>query len=120
MWVSHQYVCMCNVCRWNAYGEQKKALDPLGQELQMVVSHHVGAGVESRSAARAMRALHRGVSPTSGNFLNGRKCTGSLLSIMYVLFLPPFLSLSPSFFFVCLFVSRWSHYGDLAILDLTV
>lgn len=35
--------CMCTMCMPNAQGSQKRAPNPLETELQMFVSHHVGA-----------------------------------------------------------------------------
>lgn len=42
MWVFFLHVCMCTVCVSGACGVQKRVLDPLGLELQMVVSNHAG------------------------------------------------------------------------------
>ena len=39
---AYVYACVPHAC--NARGCQKWALEPLGLELQMVVSHHVGSG----------------------------------------------------------------------------
>lgn len=38
------FVWICTMCMPGASGDQKRALDPLGLELQMVMSHPVGAG----------------------------------------------------------------------------
>ena len=47
------FMCVCTMCCFNTYvhhvlpatcGGQKKALDPLELQLQMVVSLHVGSG----------------------------------------------------------------------------
>lgn len=44
MWVICLYVCLYTVCMLSACGGQKRTSDPLEPELQMVVTHHVGAG----------------------------------------------------------------------------
>lgn len=38
------FSCTCVPHSWSALGGQQRALDPLGLELQLAVSHHVGAG----------------------------------------------------------------------------
>jgi len=37
------YLHACLSCACSAFGDQKRALDPIGLELRMVVSHHMGA-----------------------------------------------------------------------------
>ena len=51
--------CMSVYCvrAWCLQG-QNRELDPVGPELQVAVSCHVGAGVEPRSSARAASALN--------------------------------------------------------------
>lgn len=44
VWVLHLHIYLCNMSGPGAYEGQKKALDSLGLEIQMVVSHHAGAG----------------------------------------------------------------------------
>ena len=44
-------LCLCIICVANAYGGQKRALDPLELELQTVVGHHVGAETAERRAS---------------------------------------------------------------------
>lgn len=47
-----------------AYRDQKKVLSALELEIQIAVSHHVGAGPEPSSSAKTARALHqRATSP---------------------------------------------------------
>ena len=36
--------CLCTTCMHSAHRGQKRALDSLGKELKMAVSHHVDAG----------------------------------------------------------------------------
>lgn len=45
---------------YSAHGGKKRALDPLELELQLVVSYHVGAGVqrEHSFSAREASSLH--------------------------------------------------------------
>lgn len=43
-----------HVC--SAHGGEKRALDPLEQELQLVVSYHVGAGVQKEPVSSAREA----------------------------------------------------------------
>lgn len=40
------------------YGDQKRALKSLELELQMIVSHHVGAGNQTQYSAIAASVLH--------------------------------------------------------------
>lgn len=37
-------VCMCSLCMPDIQGGQKRGLNPLEQEVQMVINHHVGSG----------------------------------------------------------------------------
>lgn len=48
-------VSVPHVC--GAHGEQKSVLDPLKLEFQMILSSHVGAGIEPRFSRRAACAL---------------------------------------------------------------
>lgn len=43
VWKSCLYTCLCITCMPGVQGDQKWALDPLGLELQTIVSLHVGA-----------------------------------------------------------------------------
>jgi hypothetical protein len=52
------HVDMCIMCMPDALRRQKRGLDPLGQNLQVVVSQHVGAENEPRSYVRAVSALN--------------------------------------------------------------
>lgn len=47
-------ICLSTTCVSGAHGVQKMALNHLQLELQIVVSCHVGAGVEPRSSTRAV------------------------------------------------------------------
>ena len=38
------YVCICAPCVYSTQGVQKKELDPLELELEMITSLHVGSG----------------------------------------------------------------------------
>lgn len=49
-------VYVCNVCVHGTRGGQKRALDPLELELQMVIICHVGAGNQTRSSCPAANA----------------------------------------------------------------
>ena len=40
---------LCTMCMLGAHGGQKRALDPLGLELQIVVNSHVGARIETQA-----------------------------------------------------------------------
>ena len=56
------YECVpaCVVCApraWSAGGGQNTVSDPQELELQMIVSHHMGARNQTRSFARAVSAL---------------------------------------------------------------
>ena len=42
------HICLCTSCVFGACGGQKRALDALELELQMVVSHHMGAGNQTQ------------------------------------------------------------------------
>jgi hypothetical protein len=44
----------------HAYPDRKRGLDPLELELQPIVSHYVGAGIQTRSSGKAARALNLG------------------------------------------------------------
>lgn len=46
------YQCACSACKG-----QGKGLGPLGSELQMAASHHVGAEIKPRSSGGAASAL---------------------------------------------------------------
>ena len=52
----HLYVYLCTMCMSCAHGGQKRASDALGPELQMVVSHPVGAGTQT--SAREVNMLN--------------------------------------------------------------
>ena len=43
VWLFFLHVCLCTVCMPDAHGGQRRALDLLKLELQMVVNHCVGA-----------------------------------------------------------------------------
>jgi hypothetical protein len=48
LWMDiYLHICMCITCMPGFHGDQKRASDPLEPELQMVVSHHVGAGIQT-------------------------------------------------------------------------
>ena len=48
----------------SAFGGWKRVLDPMGLELQVVVSHHVGAGNLAELSARVDSTLNHGaISP---------------------------------------------------------
>lgn len=49
---------MCPICVPGAHGGQKRVLDSLELELQMVVSCHRVLGTEPRSPGRAMSTLN--------------------------------------------------------------
>lgn len=54
------------MCMPGAYGNQKRASDPLGLELQVVVSHRMRARNRLKVLCRAANALnHRAISPAS-------------------------------------------------------
>jgi hypothetical protein len=40
-------LCVCALHVYSAQGDQKRVSDPLGLNLQIVVSHHVGAGTQT-------------------------------------------------------------------------
>lgn len=44
VWMFYLYLCLCTACVCRTYRGQKKALDLLVLELQMVVSHPIGSG----------------------------------------------------------------------------
>ena len=46
--------CLCTICASGASRGQKKVSDPLDPELLMVVSHHVGLGLESVFSGRSV------------------------------------------------------------------
>lgn len=46
------------MCVPGAWGGQKKASGPLELESQMVLSHHVEAGIDSRASVRAAGVLN--------------------------------------------------------------
>lgn len=54
-WFSCMYVCAAHV--GNAYGGQKRAMDPRELELQTVINYHVGAGNGTESSGRTVSAL---------------------------------------------------------------
>lgn len=57
---------MCTTCM-QVPVETKRALDALELESQAAVTHHVGAGCELRSSARATCALNqKAISPALG------------------------------------------------------
>jgi hypothetical protein len=49
--------CMCSTCMPGA-GGQKRALEPLKLELEMVVSHSVGPGKRTQEVLWKIRALN--------------------------------------------------------------
>ena len=51
-------LCLCTICIPAAQRGQKRASDSLKLELQMVVSHHMGAGNQILVSQRAASALH--------------------------------------------------------------
>lgn len=51
---------ICVSCGYSAHGGQKRILDLLRQELQTVVSHHMGAGSCPRTSGRTTSALNCG------------------------------------------------------------
>ena len=62
-------LCQHTMCMH--YGGQKKALDPLGLELQTVVSYHVGAGNPTQILWKGISALnHQAISLDSCLYLN--------------------------------------------------
>lgn len=50
------HACLCISCMHGACRDQERAANPLGLDLQMVVSCHVGAGDPSESFGRAASA----------------------------------------------------------------
>jgi hypothetical protein len=44
VWVVYLHVCLCAICMPSSTQGQKRESDPLGLELQMVLSFHMGAG----------------------------------------------------------------------------
>lgn len=51
------YISLYPVCVSGAHTGQKRASDPLEPELEMVVSHCMGSGSQTRSFGRADSAL---------------------------------------------------------------
>ena len=51
------FVCLCTVCMPGICGSQRRASDPLGLELQMIVSHHVDTENQTRWSVRAINIL---------------------------------------------------------------
>ena len=49
------YVCAVHTC--SAHRDGKRVIDPLGLELQMFVSHHVGSGNQIKSSGRSDTAF---------------------------------------------------------------
>jgi hypothetical protein len=58
VWVFCLHVCLCPTCMAGVCEGQKRALDPLKLELQMLVNHYVGAGNQTTSSARAASAVN--------------------------------------------------------------
>jgi hypothetical protein len=52
------HVCLYTTCEPGALRSQKK-FDSLELELQVAVSHHVGAGFQTQVLGRALSALNR-------------------------------------------------------------
>lgn len=51
-------VCVFVLCACSAYRSRKKAVDPLGPEIYAVMSHCVGAGIQTQIFKRAIRTLN--------------------------------------------------------------
>lgn len=60
------YICLCTSYVPSACGGQTRASDALGLELQMVWSHHIGAGSSRRTGALNHEGIPLAASVTSG------------------------------------------------------
>lgn len=56
-WVFCLNIHICTMCISDAQEWQKRVLDPLQQEIQTVVSHHVGARNETQALCNSISAL---------------------------------------------------------------
>lgn len=60
LWMFYLFVCHCTMCMSGAHGGQKRTVDSLELELQMVGNHHRAAGnriIESESSGKAASVL---------------------------------------------------------------